>query len=302
MTPMTVSFSQFDSLDRLYRYFQSEKVCRNFLARHRWKGGIRCPICGGEVVYECGDGHYHCEDCNRNFTVTTRTIFASTKLPLRKWYAAIWLTINNKKGVSALMLSRELGITPASAWHMLQKIRMLLPQEDTPMEGDIQVDAGYVGGSLRWINGPKAPGAYLRNKISLLGFYNGSYRIRVVEEGNWKSIGPVIHSSVVQDAVLFTDMGNEFKKVDQDHFTVDHSTKQWKDHLTGATTSAVESCWSHIKRHHHGIYHKLTHRYAQRYVDEFVYRYNTLHLSNSERTREFFDRIYITITWKEIAH
>lgn len=298
-------FESFKSLDSVLRHFTTQKICKEWLAKVRWRGEVRCPICGGIITYKCSKGFWHCEECNRNFTATVGTIFESTKLPLRKWFAAIWLTINNKKGVSSSMLSRELGVTQCTAWHMLQKLRLLVPQPDEPLEGGVQVDCGYVGGNLRWVNGKKPAGEYLRNKVALLGMVNGcGYRIRVVDEGNWKNIRPVLEKYVHPDAVVYTDMGNEFKKIDRElsleHYTVNHEIKQWKDHLTGASTSAAESCWAHIRRHHKGIYHVFTKKYSQRYVDEFVYRYNTLGYNYKERACDFFSSIFLTITWREL--
>ena len=299
-------FNSFKSLDNLYRKFTTERICREWLSKVRWGEVVVCPHCGSIIVYRSKSKvSYHCDECNNCFTPLYGTIFQSTKLPLRKWFVAIWLVINNKKGVSSAMLSRELGITQKSAWYMLMKIRQLLPQEETKLEGAVQIDCGYVGGLLRWTNQFHTPRNYLRNKVALLGLATKDrYVVKVVDEGNWNSINPILHKYINKDNIIYSDLGNEFKKIQKEfgctHYTVCHEDKRWKDPITGATTSKVEATWSHIKRHHKGIYHKLPKRRSQLYVDEFVYRYNTLKLNQIERAADFFSKISVQVSYKQI--
>ncbi|MEE0951008.1 MAG: IS1595 family transposase [Paludibacteraceae bacterium] len=308
-------FLSFKSLDAVYRKFTTEKICREWLAKVRWGDVVVCPHCGSIIVYK-SKGLYHCDECNNNFTPLYGTIFQSTKLPLRKWFAAIWLTINNKKGVSSAMLSRELGITQKTAWYLLHKLRQLLPQEEEVLEGDVQVDCGYVGGLLRWVSGRHNPHneqsngvasrrRYLRNKVALIGLASADrYVIKVIDEGNWNNIHPILRAYINKRNTIFTDQGKEFLKVSSvigcEHYTVCHETHNWKNPVTGATTSKVEAAWSHIKRHHKGVYHKLPKRRSQYYIDEFVYRYNTLGLSRVERAADFFKRISVVVPYKQI--
>lgn len=322
---------RWQSLDGLLRYFSTETRCRDFLIGILYPNGIRCPKCGGEIVYKCGKlyrrpkGHsgpcYHCEDCNHNFSVTVNTIFHSTKLPLRKWYAAIWLMINNKKGCGSCMLSRELGITQATAWHMLHKIRRALPQDESPMSGTVQVDAAYVGGQLRWIarhhsrfgtpsasahqkdpssNRSRAP--YLRNKTAILGLSGDRLVMRTIPEGAWRHIHPILRTHLDRSVVVYSDLGKEFMKIGKElglvHLTCDHSIKQFSN--DGVSTNQIEGAWAHLKRQTKGIYHLMPKKHAQRYIDEFVWRWNTRGLSPSERARAFFPNISVKITWKDL--
>lgn len=300
-------FHSFKSLDSIYRKFTTERICREWLSKVRWGEVVVCPHCGSIIVYRSKSKvSYHCDECNSCFTPLYGTIFQSTKLPLRKWFVAIWLVINNKKGVSSAMLSRELGITQKSAWYMLMKIRQLLPQEETKLEGTVQIDCGYVGGLLRWCNQkPKSRRDYLRNKVALIGLASKDrYVVKVIDEGNWANINPILRAYIDNRNTVYTDQGHEFMRINKqlgcEHYTVCHEDKRWKDPITGATTSKVEATWSHIKRHHKGIYHKLPKRRSQLYVDEFVYRYNTLKLNQVERAADFFSRISVQVSYKQI--
>lgn len=297
-------FGSFKSLDAVYRKFTTEKICREWLAKVRWGDIVVCPHCGSIIVYKSRN-IYHCDECNSNFTPLYGTIFQSTKLPLRKWFAAIWLTINNKKGVSSAMLSRELGITQKTAWYMLHKLRQLLPQDEEKLQGEVQVDCGYVGGLLRWVSGHHNPRNYLRNKVALIGLASKDrYVVKVIDEGSWSNIQPILMKYIDNSNTLFTDQGKEFFRIHNtfgcEHYTVCHETHNWKNATTGATTSKVEAAWSHIKRHHKGVYHKLPKRRSQFYIDEFVYRYNTLGMSRVERAADFFKRISLVVPYKQI--
>ena len=83
------ALKKWQSLDSLFSYFRSEQRCEEFLFNILYPDGIRCPKCGGIIVYRCGR-LYHCDECNSTFSIKVGTIFQSTKLPLRKWFAAIW--------------------------------------------------------------------------------------------------------------------------------------------------------------------------------------------------------------------
>lgn len=202
-------FGSFKSLDAVYRRFTTEKICREWLAKVRWGDVVVCPHCGSIIVYK-SKGIYHCDECNSNFTPLYGTIFQSTKLPLRKWFAAIWLTINNKKGVSSSMLARELGITQKTAWYLLNKIRSLVPQEEKKVEGAVQVDCGYIAGLLRWVNGYHNPRNYLRNylrnKVALLGIASKDrYIVKTIDEGNWNNIQPLLSRYLDTSNIVYTD-------------------------------------------------------------------------------------------------
>ena len=302
---LAVQLSKWQSLDALLRYFSTEARCRAFLLRILYPSGLRCPKCGGIVIYDCGR-IYHCDECNHNFTITTRTIFHSTKLPLRKWFTAIWLLINNKKGCNSCMLSRELGITQTTAWHMLHKIRRVLSQEDISLSGTVQVDAAYVGGQLRWIASSvrRSSHDYLRNKISVLGIVGDKLVMRAIPEGAWTHIRPILEHTLDKNAVVHSDSGKEFIRIARDlgllHLVCDHSRGQFVNN--GVSTNKIEGAWAHLKRQTKGVYHLMPKKHSQRYIDEFVWRYNTRQQTNIERVRAFFPNITVKITWRDITH
>ena len=302
---LAAALLKWQSLDELLTYYHNEDRCEKFLLKMLYPEGIRCPKCGGIVIYRSGHV-YHCDECNTTFSVKVGTIFQSTKLPLRKWFAAIWLDLNNRKSISAASLSRELGVTYATAWHMLMKLRKTMPQSRDRLRGVVQVDAAYVGGRMKWI-GHKPPGYvrgdYLRNKVQLLGLEGDRLMIKVVDNVDWNSVRPVLEEYLPVNGIVYSDSGSEFKKIGKElhrtQYVCNHDIKEFTS-PAGATTNRIESVWTHIKRHQQGIYHLLTRKYAQLYIDEFVYRYNSRGHTPMQRIKDYFPNTRIVVTWKEL--
>jgi transposase-like protein len=71
-------------------------------------------------------GLYQCAGCREQFTVTVKTVFERSKIPLSKWLAALFLLSALKKGVSAHQVHRSLGISYKSAWFMMHRLREAL--------------------------------------------------------------------------------------------------------------------------------------------------------------------------------
>ena len=150
----------FTTLIKLLDHFQDEKTCYEFLEQQIWGGIPACPHCGSIHVYtrknrsknpaKVDVNEYKCAEkgCNVNFTATVGTIFESSKLPLRTWFAAIWLTTTTSKGISSANLAKQLGITQKSAWFVLSRIREMFASTEPNMllTGIVEVDETYVGG------------------------------------------------------------------------------------------------------------------------------------------------------------
>ena len=105
--------------------FPNEQSAIDYLAGILWKNGTVCPFCKGQNVRERKNrkNFWHCNPCNKDFTIRTNTIFHRSHIPLHKWMLAMYLIVTHRKGISALALSKELGITYRSAWHLEHRIR-----------------------------------------------------------------------------------------------------------------------------------------------------------------------------------
>ena len=143
--------TKFKNLAKLTAYFPDDQSCREYLERMRWNGQPLCPHCGYDVAYKFGGGtYYKCKACRKKFTVTIGTIFEDSKIPLRKWFIAIYIFTSHKKGISSCQLAKDIGITQKSAWHMLHRIRHAFGvTEPMQLADTVEVDETYMDGKRR---------------------------------------------------------------------------------------------------------------------------------------------------------
>src|ERR1700747_988760 len=115
-------FMEFKNLKELMTKLADEKVCREYVEKMRWGVKIVCPFCGASAPYRLKDGKaFRCsrKTCKKDFSLTTKTIFENSKIPLATWMGAIFLLTGHKKGISSLQLGRDLGVTQKTAWFIL---------------------------------------------------------------------------------------------------------------------------------------------------------------------------------------
>jgi transposase-like protein len=299
--------SRFDNLDKLYTYFNSQAKCIHFIEQWLYPDGqIPCPYCGSVHTYQRGDSHRHiCKDCGGSFSILQRTIFENTKLPLRKWFAAIYLFSAHKKGISSHQLHRDLGVTQKTAWYMLQRIRMLVGQNpDYVLKGDVEIDETYFGGKEAFKHeskkaqpkeGKGKQNRGLSDKVPVFGMVERGGKAVVIplENTRLETIYPIIKRQVSTSANVYTDESHLYKGlVEQgfvNHSTVNHSKKEYK--RGRSTTNTVEGMWSHFNRMVTGVYHHVSKEHLYRYIDESTFRWNTRKWNSAFRFAEMFRNI-----------
>src|SRR5215203_6280526 len=107
-----------DLIDR----FGDEDRCRDYLEELRWPESVRCPRCDSDKVSRIVKrNQFDCDSCRYQFSVTAGTLFHDSHLPLRKWFLAIYLLAESKKGMSARQLGRTLSVTYKTAWYLSAK-------------------------------------------------------------------------------------------------------------------------------------------------------------------------------------
>jgi transposase-like protein len=129
--------------------FPNETACQEWLAQQRWGGKDKavCPHCGCKSCYQHkGIDRFTCKKCLKQFSVRYNTIFAESRLPLIKWFMAIYLFSTLKKGISSLQLAKYLDIQQRTAWFLLQRIREAIKNNDnTPFSGITKIDEACLG-------------------------------------------------------------------------------------------------------------------------------------------------------------
>jgi transposase-like protein len=139
----------FESLIDLLQAFPNEKACAKHLRAIRWQHGAYCPHCHHDKVYEFAKRPiFKCAKCRVNFSIRVGTIFEDSKLPLRTWFAAIWLITNHPKGIASTTLAKDLKVTQKTAWFMLHRLRHATRVRafDKPLSGIVEIDITFIKG------------------------------------------------------------------------------------------------------------------------------------------------------------
>src|SRR5688500_4344047 len=128
--------------------FDTDAVCRAILERLRWPDGVACLRCGSESISRITTRkQYDCNACRYRFSVMTGTIFNDSHLPLPKWFMAVLLMCEAKKGISANQMKRTLGVAFKTAWYLCHRIREAMSEaQPARLSGHVECDETYVGG------------------------------------------------------------------------------------------------------------------------------------------------------------
>lgn len=272
-----------------------EAVAVEFMEKHRWGEHPGCPHCGDMDVYQMKsrDGarekHYRwrCRGCKKQYSVRTGTVFEDSRIPLRHWCFAFWRASTSKKGVSALEIKRQTGLSYKSSLFLLHRIRFAMaPVDGNPLTGTVEVDETYVGGKPRYKK--KGRKAAMENKSAVVAIVqrNGQVRSMVVPNVTAKTLKNAIRDNVDRRARIMTDEAKQYRGIGREfkggHHTVKHSAGEY---VRGdVTTNTVEGYFSIVKRGLNGIYHSVSKKHLHRYLAEFEFRYNRRELDDGERT------------------
>lgn len=248
-----------------------------------------CNHCGSIKTYAYTDESkikfFRCADCNRDFSVFKGTIFEHSSTELRKWFYAIHLFLNGKKGISALQLQREISVTYKTAWRMLHKIREAMGNDKDDndddftglMQGITEADEAYIGGKEENKHKHKK---FTAVKSIVLGLINRDTKKAkgfAVDSAKYVDLAEKIMQSVEVGSTLITDELSSYKmlKLYYKHLTINHSKGEYvKKSNKQVHTNSIENFWFTFKRGIYGIYHHISKQHLQKYVNEFCFRYN----------------------------
>ncbi len=145
-------------LYEIIKKFPTDASAYDFFEKIRWKGSIKCGHCKSVKVTGRYDNFtYHCSNCRNRFSVTTNTHLHNTRIPLTKWLIAFAVVSDAKKGLSALQLQRNIGVSYETAFNMAHKIRDMMAEEKIELlDNVVEMDESFIGGKPRKPN-VKAP-------------------------------------------------------------------------------------------------------------------------------------------------
>ena len=260
------------------KQFPDDEACLHQIMVSRYGGTeLDCPKCGkhGKFYRMTKERGYVCQHCGHHLHPTAGTFMHRTRLPLHKWFFAMFLFSTSKHGVAARELQRQLDVSYKTAWRMAHEIRKYMADVDDewPLDGDIEVDETYVGGKST--GGKRGRGA--PNKTVIFGMLQrgGDVMTKVVPNVKKKTLQPIIKEIVKQGSTVHTDELRSYSGLHNEgfeHKKVNHGAGEWVS--GGSHVNSIESFWSRLKLSIRGTHVHVSQHHLWKYMKEFEYRYN----------------------------
>lgn len=289
--------------------FATKQACLDYLAAMRWPHGVCCLKCGVTAEDDKGNPRimkfttsettrwrfskkkqkmvevrvpsrqlYECKECGYQFSATTGTVFHDSHLPLEKWFEAVAMVLEAKKGMSALQVCRHLGIPKRnykSVWYLCHRIREAT-KETGLLSGEVEADETHLAPRK-----PRKGRPYVKKEQHdiVLGMRErgGNLRLVPVKDSKMEIVGPVLEEHISPEVeTIYTDDAATYaiflgRKFPGKHRIVNHS----REFVSGSThTQHIENAFSLLKRGVYGTYHKVSIKHLGRYCNEFSYRFN----------------------------
>lgn len=283
----------------------------------RWGKGdqVVCPVCGvvGKHYFKATRKQWQCKDCKHTFSVTSGTIFAFHKLPLKVYLAAIAIFTNAVKGISSLQLSRDLGVQYKTAFVLAHKIResLMAQRELGKLAGEVHMDGAYVNGHIRPKNKKseridrrlavhQKPGKrcvfVMRQKCQELAAGASRTLTFVLKGETQEAVSKLADAYLDGSSVICADENNAYDPLHArfDTRRVNHSIEYRAD--DGTTNNLAESYFSRFRRMQYGQVHKFGNLYLANYANEAAYREDTRRWANGRIFNDIMKKCAVTRT------
>jgi transposase-like protein len=284
------------TIDQLPAACADERLAVEFMEQQRWGDKPHCPRCGDHAVYQMKDSktgqrqkdfRWRCRGCKGQFTVRIGTVFEDSRAPLRHWAFVFWRAATSKKGVSALEIHRQTGLSYKTCLFMLHRVRCAMDEQDIePLGGIVEVDEAFIGGKPRRIQNTRH--TIRKEKAIVLGMKErgGRIRPRVIADVTGATLKQAIEQNVKSDSRIMTDDWRGYgwlRKGGWKHETVTHSSPRFEYARGDVTTNGIEGFFGILKRGLNGIYHSVSKKHLHRYLSEFEFRHNNKELTDGQR-------------------
>lgn len=272
------------SLREFQAQFADENACREYLARCRWPEGFNCRRCGHRKAYVIGSPQlWQCTACRHQTSVTAGTILHRTKTPLTVWFWAAYLMTTDKRGLSALLLQRQLGLgNYETAWMMLHKFRRAMVNTSRePLRGEVEVDDTWIGGvqaglrGSRQLKGRKA--ALVLAAVERRGQASGRVRMEVIPDFKAATLLAFLKKHVSTGATVYTDGLKSYTDLEAAGYRHVPRIQPSRTALRKGSKSVVplaDRAIGNLQQWLIGTYHGVSKEQLQVYLDEFVFRHN----------------------------
>jgi transposase-like protein len=276
------------SFPKTLRQFQSnfatEEACERYLAACRWPEGFVCPRCGGRRAYDLvNQRRWQCAGCRHQVSLTAGTVLHRTKIQLTHWFWAAYLMTTDKRGISALLVQRQLGLSCyETAWMLLHKLRRAMVNvAREPLYGEVEVDETWVGGEQAGLRGSRQlkgrRAALVLVAVEKSGRGSGRLRMKVIQDFKGKTILSFLNQNISPGSTIYTDGLKSFDGLTNAGFKHIARTQPLRSELRKGAKSAVplaDRAIGNLQQWLIGTYHGVSKPQLQVYLDEFVFRHN----------------------------
>jgi transposase-like protein len=267
------------------RQFKTEDEALDYLIVQRWPDGVRCLACGHDKVYAISTKGktgkpcrlFECAECELHFSATTGTLFHDSHLPLHKWFMAMAIMTEAKKGVSANQIKRHIGTTYKTAWYLCHRIRKAMQELAGPLGSQgqvVEIDETFLGGKTHFRRTTKDTKA---GKVKVFGAIERGGRVHLQKVANLKAetLRNAYQQSVSSNVnKVVTDGSPTYRFVvpQEKHEETNHE-QEIRD-FGKVKMQSIEGAFSLFKRGVVGSYHHLSEDHLDSYLGEFCWRFN----------------------------
>jgi transposase-like protein len=261
--------------------FPTEQVCWDYLVKMRWPEGIKCSGCGeSKLDFIKSRKIFECRRCGKQMSVTAGTVFHRSRIPLRKWFWAIFLMATSKKGISMLFLQKQLGIgSYRTAWLMSHKIRQAMVQRNDlyTLGGTVEADEIFIGGKQSLEERRKVGSNKTSFLIAVEENSDGGPRFLSFEELETiyeEHVVPAIKKNIRAGSTIKSDGDGVYVKASKQGYKHQRLVAMREPEKTYEHLKWINTITSNLKRYllstHHGVFPK----YRKAFLAEFAYRFN----------------------------
>jgi transposase-like protein len=281
---------------KIAHFAKNPKKIYQLIRKKRWKNGVYCPRCGvfdvkRHQLLPSGLQKYRCGLCNMIFSDLKGTIFEATKLPIEKWFVAIY-EFSFQKGMSIDELKDRISVNKNTAHRILGLLRkaIYLDNLTITLEGEVELDESYHGGrrkgnrgrDIRWSNKICVAGAIERGKRT-------QAKIKVLTHIDENELTGFAGKNIREGSVTYTDEYGGYCGLNYagfHHRTINHSQYFSQGDIH---TNTIEGFWSYLKRKIRGKHHSSSPENLVFYLNDYVFRFNQRHLSKTRLMTRIFN-------------
>jgi transposase-like protein len=272
------------SLREFQRQFADEAACREYLEACRWPDGFRCPRCGQTRAFPLAAWpRRECAGCHYQVSLTAGTVLHRTKTPLTFWFWAAYLMTTDKRGVSALLLQRQLAMRRyETAWLLLHKLRRaMVNSAREALHGEVELDDTWVGGPQPGLRGSRQlkgwTAALVAVAVERRGTRTGRARMAVIPDFKATTLLGFITQHIAPGSTICTDGLKQFTGLAEAGYRHIPRAQPRRAALRKGIPSAVplaDRAIGNLQQWLIGTHHGVGRHQLQVYLDEFVFRHN----------------------------